>query len=385
MALVSPRGESLGVLPPIPVAPQLVEADVAPVVAGVRAAYGIEVTVLRVLWARAERQGGTLRYLAEYDGPALEGLTPLDEPRRAPWARAGGHVEPLRWATAALAAHGRPPLGPPAQQRAWCLSAIWRFETAGGPAWLKQVPAFFAHEGPVLRWLEQAAPGLGPTVLAAQGDRVLMDHVPGEDCHDAPLPARQAMLADLLRLQSTAAAHLPDLLALGVPDRRAAALAARVEATAGRWSRAVHADRAALDALVDGLSARLAAVADCGIPDTLVHGDFHAGNVRADGERRTIIDWADCLLGHPALDLAAFLDRVEPATQEALRDQWATYWRTAVPGCDPDRAAALMAPVAALHQATIYDAFLLAVEPAEHPYFAGGPPAWLHRATTAAP
>ena len=37
-----------------------------------------------------------------------------------------------------------------------------------------------------------------------------------------------------------------------------------------------------LDAIVDGLDATATAVANAGLPDTLVHGDFHAGNVRGD-------------------------------------------------------------------------------------------------------
>ncbi len=389
LALVSPGGRPLGALPPFE-ADVPWENNVVAVVAGARAAYGIDVTVLRLLWVDSFEDGGPLGYLAEYDGPPLEGLgapagLDAEEPLRMPWARPGGPDQTLRWAESVLARHRRPPVGAPVQQRTWNLSAIWRIDTADGPTWLKQVPPFFRHEGAVLRWLERTAPGLGPTVLGAAADRMVLEHVPGEDCYHAPLRLRQDMLADLLRLQARAAARVEELLAIGVPDRRGATLIRRIQATVARWRYTVPpVEAAVLAGLVGGLPERLAALAACRVPDTLVHGDFHAGNVRSDGTRRTIIDWGDAVVGHPALDLAAFLERVEPPDHDVLRRQWADHWRAAVTDCEPERAAALMAPVAALYLATVYDGFLRATEPSEHVYHATDPTRWLRRAATLA-
>ena len=47
-----------------------------------------------------------------------------------------------------------------------------------------------------------------------------------------------------------------------------------------QWGAAVEpSERRSLEALLAELPARVAAIADCGVPDTLVHGDFHSGNV----------------------------------------------------------------------------------------------------------
>src|SRR5205823_4346495 len=205
-------------------------SNIGTVVAGVRAAYGIEVTVLRLLRVDSFAAGAPIGFLAEYGGPPLEGIGPSpdlgpEQPLRMPWAPPGGPAGSLAWADAVLTGLGRPRVGAPAQQRTWNLSSIWRIETADGPAWLKQVPPFFAHEGAVLGWLQRAAPGVGPTVLGTAEGRVLLEHVPGEDCFGAPLPARQEMLADLLSVQAMAAARVEDLLALGVPDLRSRPLA----------------------------------------------------------------------------------------------------------------------------------------------------------------
>jgi hypothetical protein len=50
------------------------------------------------------------------------------------------------------------------------------------------------------------------------------------------------------------------------------------------------------------------------------------------------------------------------------------------PGSDPDRAAALLAPVAAARQAVVYQVFLDGIEPSEQPYHRADSPEWLGRA-----
>src|SRR3712207_8428493 len=50
----------------------------------------------------------------------------------------------------------------------------------------------------------------------------------------------------------------------------------------------------------------------CGIGDTLVHGDFHPGNVRVDGASITLIDWGDAFVGHPGFDALRLTDGSSP-------------------------------------------------------------------------
>jgi Ser/Thr protein kinase RdoA (MazF antagonist) len=137
---------------------------------------------------------------------------------------------------------------------------------------------------------------------------------------------------------------------------------------------------ASLDRFVDGLPDRLAAVDTCGVPTAFVHGDFHPGNVRGDGAaNQTILDWGDCGLGNPLLDLPAFLE-VSPASHvNRIRDAWTGAWLRRVPSADPARAAALLAPVAAARQASIYATFLANIEPSERRYHEPDVPRWLKR------
>ena len=169
-----------------------------------------------------------------------------------------------------------------------------------------------------------------------------------------------------------------ELLALGAPDWRVAPLIELAADVVERTSLELDASVAARARdLVAGLSDRFGAIASCGLPDTIVHGDFHDGNARSDGVRMVVLDWGDCGVGHPLLDEAAAVDHLTSTRADVARDAFVLAWQDAVPGCDPRRAADLLRPVAALRQATIYRKFLDHIEPAERPFHRDDPAYWI--------
>nr|WP_231134106.1 phosphotransferase [Motilibacter deserti] len=298
-------------------------------------------------------------------------------PLRQPWARPGGPEADLAWALDVLAAHGTPPTGPARQQRTWNLSSLWRVPTAGGAVWLKAVPSFFAHEGALLSTLDA---DFLPRPLAVDGHRMLLPEVPGEDQYDAGPDLLARMVRMLVGLQAEQAARLPALLALGLPDWRAEPLAAMGADVMERTASELEPEAGGrVDALIAGLETRYVAVAECGVPDSLVHGDFHPGNWRGTAERLTLLDWGDSGVGAPLLDQAALEERLPQAHRHVVRAEWVRAWREHIPGSDPARAAQLLRPVAALRQAVIYRGFLDRIEPDEHVYHAGDPAVWLRR------
>jgi aminoglycoside phosphotransferase (APT) family kinase protein len=168
---------------------------------------------------------------------------------------------------------------------------------------------------------------------------------------------------------------------MGLPDWRPPSLAAMAERAVARTADQLDGETLAKVAmLIAELDARFAAVEGCGVPDSLVHGDFHPGNVRGGDDRLVLLDWGDCGVGHPLLDQAAFVERLSRADRTEVQSLWADLWRDAVPGSEPEEAARLLEPVAALRQAVIYDMFLAAIEPSERVYHAPDPAAWLRRA-----
>lgn len=388
LVLVDSAGSPLGALPPYEV-PMPWWQEVSDVVAGARERHGVDVTVLRLLAAdRPTPHGGAVTYLAQVDGAPSLRLAPAavdlsGHPLRAPWAGPGAPAASVAWATAELARLGLPAVVA-VQQRTWNLSSIWRFD-ADGPsgrapvAWLKQVPPFFGHEAAVLRWLGTALPGLAPALLAAgEHGRMLLPHVPGRDWYDAEPADRHRIAADAHRIQLAALPVLNSLVAAGVPDRRGDRLLRSLNGVAARYGNGL----AGMTGLVEGLPDRLAAVAECGLPDTLVHGDLHPGNVRVapgDGSG-VILDWGDCSVGHPAFDIMRLAEGLPPADEHSLIEDWAARWRGELPGCQPERAVALLRPVAALRAAAAYADFVANIEPSERPFHAADVSLWLERA-----
>ena len=382
LVLCLPDGTLLGALPPLHV-PFPFWQEAGPVVDAAREGHGLDVTVLRLLDAeRDDGCGGQVTYLAEVAAP-VDGLLPWagpldDSPLRLPHARPGGPAADLAWADEALVRLGRPRTAPARQVRTWNLSSVSRLPTGHTAAWLKVVPPFFAHEGRVLERLDPAAV---PPLLATEGPRVLLDELPGEDLYAASGPVLHKMVSLLCGLQTSEIGRVPELLGLGLADWRAAQLVPLAQAALERAADQLEPDTAATcRRLVDALPGRFAALEECGVPDTLVHGDFHPGNLRGDDTRLVLLDWGDCGVGHPLLDRAAFLARIPPQERAAVVAGWDAAWRDAVPGCDPARAGALLEPVAALRQAVLYDGFLRAIEPSERRYHAADPAIWLRRA-----
>ena len=87
--------------------------------------------------------------------------------------------------------------------------------------------------------------------------------------------------------------------------------------------------------LTERLPERLAALDACGIPETLVHGDFHPGNWRFDGHSLVLLDWGDSGIGHPMLDLSAFEERVPDEVRPRVRATWVDAWGVRAPGIRP--------------------------------------------------
>lgn len=357
LVLVSSGGDVLGALPPFEVELPW-WSEVASVVSAARARFGVPVTVLRLLSASLpEQPGGAVTYLAEV-ASAEVALRPVSvdlapHPLRAPYASVGGPTRSLRWAGAFSSAE---------QVKTWNLSSLWRLETGDGTVWLKELPAFLRAETAVLRWINAVAPGAAPTLLAADGEgRQLLSHLPGEDRFGAPEAERLPMVDLLHAIQLRFLADRPVLDGIG--DRRGGLLLRQITAVAEPWLPRID----GLDQVLAALPGRLAEVAACGVPETLVHGDFHPGNVRsADGVPPAVLDWGDAFLGHPGFDILRLSGGL--SSSAALLDRWASLWRVAVPGCDPLRAVTLLRPVAPLLGAAVYGAFLANIEPDEWPY-----------------
>jgi hypothetical protein len=393
LVLCDGTGELLGMLPTFTVDDPW-WPDVRPVIAAARERFTAEVVVLRMLDVESDTyNGGNVTYLAELIGAPHRDLplTPTaasvneEEPLRAAWARPGGVTATIAWADDALAAIGRPRVGPVEQIKTWNLSSVLRLPTAEGDVWCKSVPPFLVHEGGIIALVGADDTTLVPPLLASEPatGTVLMADVPGDDDWDAPEARLLSMIRTLVRLQARWRDRIDELLTADLPDWRTRSLAQVVDALVSRpdvREQLTDGELRALDALTGSLPDRFADLDACGIPETLVHGDFHPGNWRFDGRSLVLLDWGDTGVGHPMLDMSSFEEYVPDAVRPRVRAAWVDAWRGEHPGANPARAAELIAPIAALRRAVIYQGFLDHIEPSERRYHASDVQDWLRAA-----
>jgi hypothetical protein len=393
VVLCDAAGDLLGTLPPFTVDDPW-WPEVRPVIAGVHDRFNVEVMVLRMLDVVSDSyNGGDVTYLAELigDSPRELDLAPApsigdrEEPLRAAWARAGGPRATVAWADEALERIGRPRVGPVEQIKTWNLSSVLRLPTLAGDVWCKSVPPFLTHEGTIIALVGADEPSLVPPLVASDptSNTVLMVDVPGEDDWHASEERLLMMVETLVRLQARWADRIGVLLDAGLPDWRARPLTNLVEVLVLRSdvrSQFTKGELGALDALAESLHDRFAALDACGVPETLVHGDFHPGNWRFDGRSLVLLDWGDVGVGHPMLDMSSFDEYVSDDIRPRIREAWIDAWKGERPGADPGRAEALVPPIAALRRAVVYQRFLDRIEPSERRYHRSDVPDWLRAA-----
>ncbi|MFF4351122.1 aminoglycoside phosphotransferase family protein [Streptomyces sp. NPDC001530] len=380
-AWVTSGEDFLGVAGPFPVdIPWW--SEVEPVIARLEALLGVPVLVLRLVdidGGAGGRDGHVTYHVEALERPAPSTLDqrPVDvglltghEVFRSPWARADGLRELLDWATVTLASAGRPVTGPVEQRRTWNLAGLFRLPTARGTVWLKTTPHFAADESTVVGAFAQVAPGLVATLLGCGEHRMLMEHIPGEDCWQASSDTVSAVVGRFVAAQVALAARESGRPP-GIRDWRAPVLTGQLrELLDGPVARELSGQELAF---ARELMDRWDLLAECGLPDTLVHGDFHPGNWRSDGGPPVIVDFADAHWGNPVLDGLRAQDFLPESRRAQAARAWIDAWQARVPTADPARALALAEPLAHLTYALRYQEFLDGIEPSERPYHQGDP------------
>jgi len=378
-AVVTHDGACAGIVGPFPVEVPW-WAEVSPVVTHLEETLGVPVVVLRLLavegsdgardghvWYHAEALLQPPRNLPRCD------FADEDHPLRQPWARVSGVQKLFRWASGHVDLVGRP-----VQRKTWNLAGLFRLPTADGPVWLKAIPAFAAAEPTAIAAFAQVDPELVPTVLASAPGRLLLADIPGADCWDAS----PQLVADAVHRLATAQARIGQP-PHDIPDRRPEILAAAVhELLDGpvRTELSPEELRAARH-----LQSRWEMLAGCGLPDTVVHGDFHPGNWRRADGPPVILDFADAHVGNPVLDALRAMDFLPASQGRAAADAWIAAWAAAAPRSRPAEALRIAEPLAHLAYAVRYQEFLDNIEPSERVYHLGDPAASIRQAIACIP
>ena len=316
-----------------------------------------------------------------------EGSAP---PNRRAWSLPGWLNEAEAWMRERLRELKREPIGPIEQVRNNSISIVLRAHTAAGDVYVKAASPHFRHEARITRALAERFPEHTPRVLATDDTRswmLLEDFSPL--LRGAPLETWQEALTIMGDLQRRFVTEHAWLFSIGCADRRLAVLREQIPALVDSAELRAELDEALwtkLVARVPELQEMCDALAACGVPETLIHGDLHGGNVARGGGRVTLFDWTDAAVGHPFLDLVTFLptERRKPpgvddakAAAQRLTDAYLEGWTTYASAAQLRRAMELLKSVAQLHHAQSYLQILRSLEPADYWQWEGELAQWL--------
>lgn len=314
---------------------------------------------------------------------------------RTPWARPGWYAATVAWIQTQLAQLGYQvtnaemveesaavPIAVE-QVKHWFLSCVMRITTNRGYVYFKASGGspLFAKEASATHGLARLFPQSVPSPLSIDAERewmLLTDFGPSVGW-EADIETRATVLGHFGRLQIAAANHIDELIAIGCLDRRLDKLTAQIDplfndATMLAYVSETQGEQ--LRALSPKLKAICAELASYNVPQTLVHGDMHMGNVARQGERFLFFDWTDACIAHPFLDMIDILHEKDAALQLRLRDAYLAEWTTYEPIERLLDMWTLAYPLCALHQAVSYQAILAHTEPAMKAEMAWAMPFW---------
>ena len=358
---------SNGYLPPQIKVPEdaSLATNVGHVLDGVRNKYGLRTTLLRhvalfrdyhcielemhgkdarrmeAIWVGLEdyrRMRGTDRHgydpLAAWLEERESGKTP---PRRPPWERAGWFAEAGNWIQFQLDRLNLQITGSVAQHRALQHSAaVLRVPTSSGQLYFKAAYDKPPLESRLHALLSRQWPEQVPAMLAVDHQRnwmLLPDLAPGSERQHGPGSLARAAAA-MGRIQAESTGILDALQQAGCSEQGAAALEAFLRADDFQQripelpeAGLSEAEREDLGRAAGRLADSCGRLADCGVPDTLVHPDFRAPNFFVGADSVRIIDWEDASIAPPFFTLLELLREERPAAlAEPLRDPVVQAW-----------------------------------------------------------
>ncbi|MEA2622693.1 MAG: hypothetical protein QOH61_1603 [Chloroflexota bacterium] len=297
---------------------------------------------------------------------------------RAAWSRAGWLGRAAPWLDGVLRDNGRTRSGPVEQMRQWGISALLRTETDRGAVWVKAAYPHFAAEPRITRVLADRFPGALPRILGWNDDEAWLaledlgkaevgdqrgDAI-GTDAVRLLVHMQREMAADTAALMGAGAAHRPlERLA----DDLAAAFTEAPPPVEWRQSVQRRAE------LVERVRADAVELAGIGIAESLVHGDFHSGNVAVVDGRPVIFDWTDGAVSHPLVDFATWVGYVDDPTQRpALWQAWVGAWSDVVPEAELAPLYQQVLALGSAYQVVSYAAILRGLERATQAPMAHG-------------
>jgi len=220
------------------------------------------------------------------------------------------------------------------QPHAYAWSTVLRVPTDQGMLFFKATAGETIYEIALTQKLAEWVPDCMPEPVAVDTERGwMLMRDGGEQLRASIRPTQnvkpwEPVITRYAEVQIGLAEHVDEILALGIPDRRLAALPPLYsQLLADTDSLMIDQEKGLTSAdfqQLQDLTARFIQLsthlASFGIPESLNHGDFHDGNILLRDGRITFFDWGDASVTHPFVSLRTFFVSMETSLN---LDEWA--------------------------------------------------------------
>ncbi|AFY58350.1 putative aminoglycoside phosphotransferase [Rivularia sp. PCC 7116] len=297
------------------------------------------------------------KYLTEIENNNIPELRP-------PWAKTGWFDSASQWIESQLLDLNYQQLSSIECIKTWGISCILRVSTNHGNLYLKEASTLplFCNEPVVTKELAKLFPEHIPTVLSINSERhwmLLADF--GEPIgRKSPVKIKKDVYRLLAQIQIKSVEHIDNLLNVGCLDRRLEKLASQIDSLFNDeivLFQLKEAEIKQLQTLAPHLKSLCSQLADYKIPQTLVHGDLHLGNVALNKDNYLLFDWTDSCIAHPFFDMFQFCFRryYNPFSSiKAVRNEYLNQWTVYESKSRVLEAWKLAKPLCALHHAVTY-------------------------------
>ena len=211
------------------------------------------------------------------------------------------------------------------QNHAYAWSTVMRVPSNTGTLFFKATAPETIYEIALTKMMAGWFPDCMPELVAADTTRGwMLMRDGGEQLRASIRPTQdikpwEPVITRYAELQIGLAEHVNEILALGIPDHRPAALPTLyTQLLADKPSLMIDQEKGLTSAefqQLKNLTPRFEQICSdlsaFGIPASLNHGDFHDGNVLLKNGRITFFDWGDANVTHPFVSLRTFFVSIE--------------------------------------------------------------------------
>ncbi len=317
------------------------------------------------------------KYLQEIEDGYVSPFSP-------PWAKAGWLEEVTVWIKEQLNQLGYQQIESIEYLKIWSISAVLKISTSENTFYFKQASPhlpLFCNEPAITDELATLFPDQIPTIIKIDRQRhwMLMADFGNSTGGDASRNIKEDIYRSYAQIQIRSIPECDRLLIVGCIDRRLDVLQSQIDNLINQIqpsSELSDKEIEQLQSLAPQLKDLCDRLASYNIPQTIVHGDLHLGNVALSDDSYIFFDWTDSCISHPFFDFFelyfsrnqnsffSFFTRVWKARyQKRLRDRYLSQWTNYEPMERLLEAWNLAKPLCALHHAVTYHSMLNHLEP----------------------